>query len=488
MNFLKNHFSQFLMAFSVIFISSCGDKGKTIDDVTIDPTLLNDYTNFFNSPDTTKSADGIDIYIDYSDGMKEGMEAINAINTKITSGLAAKKSVTYFKIGALAEPKKIDINEPSNLWSDVKNFNDKGSNLKVAIDSIIKNANIQSIFITDFEDIINDLYKLGVKNWKSPTIDGKAAPGPHPISTDAWAAQDFSYWLKKGNQIDIFVKKFQKKDNWFNAGKTPIDNWIYTIVFTPKAKVFDEENNKNSILNLLIQSYDESEHFSYNLDHFIIQQKYSAKEQGGANEMIIVQNIINQPKNKYEYYEFNGSDLMDFNTDDAQKDKRIISKMKITYIMPEIETLHYGIKVTDISSSLVDYFSFKNQGDAEVEVDPETGKKDTIAGKHISYVYQEGLIVDDMFDFVYNTDLSEIGIKLKPDFAGVTLSTLYKIDLVVKEIKLNSFENEKNILRLNYKNGYVLYPLCNSITSAVEENAGEMNKKIIYTYYIKINK
>jgi len=309
------------------------------------------------------------------------------------------------------------------------------------------------------------------------------------------AQNNFRAWLQAGNQIDIFAKKFSKPDYWFDKNHlATYDNWIYTLVFTPNTTIKDESLYKKSVLNFLTTEYQnmnhtDSKHFSYTANNFKIEQEKKDTIQGDANDNLTVQDLCVKTLDKrFEYYEFRSKDIISLNNDRNSADKRIINKIKLSSSMPCFTDIQFGVKVYDVTQTLADFSNSINQEAPEVTSNPETGKKDTIKNKTIKYVYKKGQATEDMFDFVYNSDTKEIGIKMKPDFAGIPTSTTYKVDLVVRSAKVKEQQDADNVLRLNYANGYTIGSLGESLKFAMNDIAANMENKVIYTIYIKLDK
>jgi hypothetical protein len=481
---IKPHFSplHLIVFFYALCLAACSGSET---ELVIDESVLSAYQALANPKPAENPIEDIDCYLDYSYGMGEGMKATESLNSRLRNFLIGKK-VSYYMVGASDVPPAIDINSKEANFLEMNNFTEPGSKLKAAIDKIILNVNKSSVFITDFERVDDVNLKQHLNN----------APKPHPIDASAWALNDFKDWLMAGNQIDIFTKQFRKPDFWFGKKnkKDLSDNWIYTIVFTPDYIIRDETLYKQSVLKFLDDEYvnlngSDTRHFTYTCNHFKIEQDKKDDAIGDANDNIVVQeNMTNTKEKGFEYYNFLSSDLLNFNLDETQKDKRIINKVMITSHNTCFSAIEYGLKAYDITASLTDFFTSRTQEAPEVNSDEETGKKDTIANKPVNYTYKQGTPVNDIFDFVYNPDKHAIGIKLKPDFTGVEQNTVYQVDIVVKSGTLKNFSDEDNVLALNYSNGYKITSLGASLKLAMTEVATRMENKVLYTIYIKIDK
>jgi len=464
---------------TVLFFSSCHKN-----EIVVDEPLLTKYNSIANPIAIVNASEDIDCYVDYSWGMGEGMKATAQFNAKLKDFLGGRK-VSYYKVGASEIPPTIDINSAEANFLDPNNFKEPGSKLKIAIDKITSNKSKVSIFITDFERVEDVSLKQNLVG----------APNPHPIEASAWAQNNFKDWLKEGNQIDIFAKQYQKPDFWFDNNHQKLySNWIYTLVFTPNAVIKDENLFKTSVLKFLNDEYTnlnggDSKHFTYTSNNFKIEQEKKDEAIGDANDNVVVQeNITNTKENGFEFYYFKCSDMMSLNADETQKDKRVINKIKITSQVPCFSDIEYGLKVFDITQSLTNFSLSQNQEAPEVTSDAETGKKDTIANKPIIYNYEKGSPAENVFDFVYNVETNEIGIKLKPDFTGVTQNTIYQVDVIIKSAKLKDFSEENNVLKLGYAMNYSINSLSESVKRALADVSTSIENKVIYTIYIKIDK
>lgn len=465
---------------SVLFLSSCDSCNKKLE---VNESLLTGYNLIAHSQVVSNATEDIDCYLDYSFGMGEGMKATAQFNLKLQDFLRGYQ-VNYYKVGKSDTLPTINLDSKEASFTEMNNFKEPGSKLKVAIDKITSNKTKSSLFITDFEKVDN-------VNLKQDLI---GAPEPHPIDITAWAQNNFKEWLNEGNQIDIFAKQYSKPDYWFDKSNKLYLNWIYTIVFTPNAVLKDDKLYKRSVLKFLNDEYtnlngSDSKHFSYNANNFKIEQGKKEDAIGNANDNIVVQENISTTKDKgFEYYNFKSSDLISFISDESQKDKRIINKVKIISEMSCFSNIQYGLNVYDVTQSLTDFSQSLNQKTPEVATDPETGKKDTVANKTIVYKYEEGIPINDLFEFVYNDDIKEIGIKLKQEFTGVDQNTIYQIDVVIKAVKLKDFKDEEEILKLNYSKDYKIKSLSESIKLSMTSVANTMENNVLYTFYIKIDK
>ena len=461
---IKSSIQIFVLIVSVLLLNSCHHK----EGIVVDESLLSKYNAIANPTSNAKVTEEIDCYLDYSNGMPQKITGISNFTAMLTN-LFLGKPVKYYEVGSSDTLKELDKGAVD--FRNTSNYIDMVSKLDVALNRMSGNINRSSIFITDFEKI------------EGSTISNPLAPTSFLKLVDdkAWAQKNFKDWIMAGNQIDIFGTKFSKGG---------IDNLIYSIVFTPNAIIKNEGTYKKSVLKFLIDNAGNPVHFTYTANNFLIEQEKKDDAIGDANDNLIVQENITTTKDKgFEFYYFKSADLVSFNSDESQKDKRIINKVKISSQLSAcFGDVQFGLKAYDITQGLTDFNLSQNQEAPEVKTDVETGSKDTVANKPIKFSYQKGTPVEDIFDFVYNTDTKEIGIKLKPDFTGVTQNMVYQIDIIVKSAKLKDFSDEKNTFKLNYPNKFSISPLSNSIEFAMKDVSTSIENKAVYTIYLKIDK
>jgi hypothetical protein len=460
------------------YLSGCGHNNAMVVDV----DLLGRYNQSVNPYLTAKANEEISCYVDYSYGMELGMNATAAFNDKLKNFLGGKK-VVYYKVGTSDNPPAVDINSAAGNFSNIDNFKQPGSKLKIAVDKCVAEKNKTSIFITDFERVENPALKQNLAG----------APNPHPIDDRAWAQNDFNDWILAGNQIDIFAKEYSKPDYWFDKRHVKsYQNWIYTIVFTPASTIQNESLYKTSVLKFLNDTYQaangsDTRHFSYSVNNFKVGQEKKDDDTGDANDDLPVQDlIVKTPQQRFEYYEFKSKDLIRLNTDG--EDKRIINKIKITSRLTCFSNIGFGIKVYDATQHLAEFYNAINQDAPDVRVNKETGERDTVANKPLNFRLVRGTEVTNMFEYVFNVTTGETGIKLKPDFAGVDTDVIYQVDFVVKSAKLKDFTDADEVLKLNYANGYTIRSLGESVRYAMNNAAVKVEGKVLYTVYIKIDK
>lgn len=453
------------------------------EDLVVDEALLTRYSELARPvANSAATSTDIDCFLDYSLGMGEGMRATASINASLKNFLGGR-TVTYYKVGVADDPPQIDINSPAANLIDLNNYKEPASKLKVAVDRMTAHKNKVSLFITDFERVEDVSLKQNLPG----------APGPHPIDASAWAQNDFKDWLTAGNQIDVFAVQFAKPDYWFDKSHAKYPNWIYTLVFTPGAIVNNDAAFKSSVVPFLSEAYraagaNDYKHFTYTANAFAIEPG-STSSNGNANENVIVQSSFTTTSPKgFEFYEFASDDLVKFNGDATQKDKRIINKLRVTSQIPFFSDTKFGINVHDVTQPLANLYKSASQAAAPVTTDPETGKTSAAGTKAATPSFEPGQPAESVFDFVYNVGTKEVGIKLSPDFSGVAQTSVYKVDVILVSSTKRDFNESDQVMALNYGGGYAIRSLGDSVKLAVRDVAAGMDGKVLYSFFIKINK
>jgi hypothetical protein len=438
-----------------LFIFFCG--GCSNNDTDIDETLLTTFHSFADPVKENKVSEEVDCYIDYSDGMGAKVNSALASFKNFANLLSGKEKLTYYRVGSADSLRLIpDINSPDADFKNPKNYTDKLSKLKPAIDSIVKHKGKTSVFITDFEQIYQ-----GRRGEDSP-----------------WAQVAFKEWLMSGNRLDIFSTPYIK-------GK--LENWIYILVFTPAPVLANETLYKKSVLKFLEDNLSASnKHFTYSAKDYKIEGE-TDEAMGNANDNITpVYNLTKTRNRGFEYYEFASGDLLAFLSDESQSDKRVINKLKITPTQHIFSGIEFGLNTYDISKSISDLAAYLNQEAPKIEENEETGDK-TVVTKLLKYKYEPGSSAEHVFNPVYNKETHAIGIKLDPGFTGVDATTIYKVDIILKSLEIRDFGEENNVLKINYENASI-NPLGESLEYAIRNIKNETEGKPVYTVYIRIDK
>jgi hypothetical protein len=208
---------------------------------------------------------------------------------------------------------------------------------------------------------------------------------------------------------------------------------------------------------------------------------------GNANENVVVtESNIGAFAHGFEYYAFKSGDLTGFATDASQKDKRVINKVRVRSDVTFLSDVKFGIRVSDVTQALAGLDHTMHQGPPEVQKNVETGKADTVANKSVAITFQKGEPADSVFDVVYNTDTKELGIKLKPDYAGTSRHVVYKVDVIVASATVADSPDEDSVMALQYAGGYRIRSLGESIRLAIRDVVASMPDRVLHTFYIDI--
>jgi hypothetical protein len=286
----------------------------------------------------------IDAYFDYSLGMGEGMKATAAQNQALSDFLRGRR-VRYFRVGNTPEPEGIaDMASPQANLLNLENFRDIGSRLHRVIDLAVAAESRQSVFVTDFEATLDD------------KVLTPGAPKPHRIDTKAWAQEPFRRWLTAGHRIDIFARRYSKPDWWFGDGRTLIDNWIYTIIFTPGPLLRDRAAYDRSLLAFLLEEHarraSESErHFAYWADDVAVGAR-NAPNTGNAHPDSPVQDVlVGQWHPPFDYHVFGYGDVQEWLAG-AGDDRRLLNGVTIEPRIAFAPSVTLGLQVHDVTAAI----------------------------------------------------------------------------------------------------------------------------------------
>lgn len=449
------------------------------DSVQVTPELITAYENLARPVSRDSVSASIDCYLDFSTGMGEGMRATAEINDRLKNFLAGRK-VACYKVGASDDPPAIRLGTPEANFVDLRNFTEPASKLKVAVDRMTAYKNGVSFFISDFERVEDVSLRQNLPG----------APAPHPIDASAWAQNQFREWLLAENRIDIFAAPYQKPDAWFDkTHKRTYPNWIYTVVLTPRQIARDSNVFKSSVAGFLLEEYVKrppagARHLELDPGAFIV-EAVARGDNGNANASLVVQETSATPANpRFEFYAFTSADLLRFAQDESQSDKRILT-IRLTSGVTFLSGVTYGIKVSDVTQALTTLDGQLHQGPPEVKKDVETGKADTVT-KPESPKFMPGTSADTVFDLVYNAETRELGIKLKPDYAGASQPVIYKIDVVVASSGLSEPIESDSVLALQYAGTYRIRALGESIHLAARDVVARLSEKVLHTFYVSI--
>jgi hypothetical protein len=450
----------------------------------VPPELIADYHQNFAFPlDPAPKQEAIHAYIDYSLGMGEGMRS----NTTITDGLKRfldGRQTVFYRVGVVDEPEIIDLNQPRSNFLDLNNFTDDGSKLKVVLDRIAAAPGRSAIFITDFEHVN-----------PAPAASYAGAPAPHRIDVSAWGQVPFRQWLAAGNRIDVFAHRYAKPDYWFEKNvKNTYDNWIYTLVFTPRWVMQDKDAYRRSALAYLLEgtgsrSSDSDRHYHYWADGFEVTAT-ADPNQGNASEDLPVMATASWPApQSFDWHQFTVGELLGFAENTEIEDRRILKGVKLSNSTGFLDSVQLAIRTTDVSSTLEALKAFREAPPLETKTDAETGRVDTLQPPPSPYRYDAGRTLDLLFSVVHNPETGEIGIKAGPEIGAITAPMTLRVDVLLESAIQLEAPNAANILSLQYSSGYRIPAFAESLRLAARDlTADIVGKRVIHTSYITITR
>ena len=434
----------------------------------------------------TEPDSSIDAYIDYSAGMEAGMRATADVLDRLENFLGGRR-VSYYRVGAADAPTPIDINSPAANFLNLANFTDRGSKLGAPLDRIRMNLNRTSIFVTDFERVEDPALRQMMPG----------APAPHPIDASAWGQRTFRKWLENGNRLDVFARRFDKADVWFDKKARAVQsNWVYILVFTPAADARNPDRLKGSVLGYLLDEHkkissEDFQHFAVWADGVTIERTNDAAN-GNANENAPPQEFVIDSTTgvPFEYYAFSADDIQTLQTMESQEDRRLLNGVKLSAAISVLDTFALGLDVRDVTQALAELEASDAAAAQPIVLDtnPETGKIDTVkGGGQRPNSAKPGEPVANAFDLVYNASTREIGIKVNENFAYPSESTTYRVAVILKEVTPAPFEDPKEALSLQYSRGYKINALRESIRLAVRDVAAAQKGRELYVFYLTID-
>lgn len=413
-----------LMALVILTLVSCS-SGPTVFEET---PLLNFHKKYeqTNKPELKDVDNSLNVFIDYSNGMYDPIQQMDDFYSFIFTIIQDDKA-DFYKVGedSLLQIEKADVIENAMspyYYKDIKNFDEKESRLRDAVQTIVKNNNQQSLFITDFE-----MYE-GVRTLK-PTNCGESIKTG--INNTPWAKEEFSSWLNEGNIIDVYAHPFMKEDS---------ARFMYFILFSPGevAKSDDLSFIRNRMEKEGYHKTNDKmvEWFSFSKKDFGLQspQKLEPIIALGTSNQFSKENII------YTWYDFN-----------------VLQHLKKTKPEPIIR----GVKFEDFSA-IYDDFDFKikvfdvNQSFEAFKLNDEKARVLMQESPFTLVVEREG------------KDLYDLGIDIDPmNVKNANSVNLYQVEYWVKNAKKKlPEEHMKRILGWVDPRCLPVYSLENSLNEA----------------------
>lgn len=436
----------------------------------------------------TSATEEIDAYFDYSLGMGEGMKATAERNQALSDFLRGR-TVRYYRVGNSQEPEPIaDMASPKAILLNLENFQEINSRLQRVVEMAVSADNRQSVFVTDFEATLDD------------KVMTPGAPRPHRIDTKAWAQESFRRWLLAGHRLDIFARRYRKPDWWFGNGtSTLLDNWIYTIVFTPKAVMQDEQAFAKSVVAFLLEEQTrhaspDERHFAFWADDFRIDAR-NDQTTGNANPDSPVRDVANGSGNPpYDFHSFSAGDVQEWLAE-AVDDRRLLNGLRIEPRLAFARSVELGLQVTDVTSAIESFTAEaepqpvpdtlvdKETGKVTL-IDPETQKPFVPRSPATKIRVVKGDDAPGVFAFVHNTKTHDVGVKLDTAFATPSGEKAYRADVVVRNVIQKNAPDESAVLSLSYTSGFRVSALAESLRLAVRDVASSMRGRVLYSSYV----
>ena len=216
-----------------------------------------------------KVAERMNVYLDFSDGMNYKVnqaETEAGLLTDLVNILSAEK-VDYFRLRAEKgnEIEQLAESIGGNIQSFVRNVNNYNSShnfapLDVAVETIVKTNDRQSIFITDGE--------LAIENRPGGSVD----------PSFAWALGAFRQWLGEGNRIDFVVMPVKEERLFF-------------IFFTPRLLAGQDYSMVEAFLEATTDAKkrDRYHHLKFTLDDYQLEMADTGRpvNQTGLNTTFV---------------------------------------------------------------------------------------------------------------------------------------------------------------------------------------------------------
>ena len=447
-----NRVSIFALFFFVFIFCGCDNY------CLLDANLLTSIHQQTTPNNAQPFTEGIDVYIDFSDGMHPAIQQANAEYRQALS-LADSPTTQYFEVGTETnlKPKgKEQLRNPDLVSS----FSDNVSKIDVPLQRIVK-TNKQAILITDFELISDGITK------EQYTPQGKFKT---IINLSNWSKQFFADWLARdGNTLDIFAKPFTKTNS---ATKTKQNQHLYFLVFTPNELPADAEK----IVSGLKRDFPGLPHFQFSRSNFNIVTDFTKNPtptNNGLNEYVVLHNYIENPSEKFAYYQINFNDLG--NLDQATTDKSILRYLYFDDNMMLYDNFQFTLEVTDLTDNLAAFC-------------------DSVAvGSEGSYKFSKAPADNQRFELVTNkleNNRYELLLYKHANFTSLDglPKKIYKVDIKIASASLNLNEPAiDRVLRWNDARGFWVESLASSLKNVVRQDL-KPNKSLLYTYYIEVQK
>ena len=363
--------------------------------------------------------------------------------------------------------------------------------LDVAVETIVKNHDRQSVFITDGE-----LAKKNIPGVVDPTL--------------AWGVKPFRQWLGEGNRVDFVVKQIGEERLFF-------------MFFTPRLMAGETDNMIEGFLEATadVNKANAYQHLKFTLSDYelSINDQGRPERQVGLNstfvDWVVDYSVKRNLSQGYEHIHIEDEEgfkgyLSEFERGDFNEDfqSQLEEKNKLFYdLLFTNEFINYQIadlevKVSDFSVPLNDYMQYlKCQQAISVTFEDEEGAKQTYwcnpwgnceDPSGCTYEGREGRSLKEVFDLheesaisVDDKQYSSAKIAIKPA-ENFNIDEMYemghcRIDLFIKDVTYDEGRQDFSVLTWKYK-GADNTGLSESLRLAMRELKPQ--NKLIYTYYI----
>ena len=447
----KQSFFYFIccLIFTAVACTQCG-HGVVVQD-----SELTQFHNLSHNIEATNLKEGVDMYIDFSDGIHPAILNANNVFDETMNILSGEPNTQYYVCGAESSFKALSKEELLGTYNPklVQSFKETVSVLDKPIANIIQTGR-EAIFVTDFEMVRS----------MTPTVQ-RIANGTVSTYIDLspdWATPFFKEWLSMGNSIDVFAKKFTKtKKNGVQS------QFLYFLVFTPKDKA------KSMVcegLNKMVGKETDFYHLDFSKSRYELIPDH-ASPQYGLNELIGT-NAYVKGKN-FEYYQFN---VKDFSILDNASDKALIQKLVFKNNMSLFPNISIKCEVSDITENYQHFFDSLQLG-----ATPAGLKKMPLKGEAVT----------DKFTVKLEPS-GEIKLMVDPSYRSIDhakYSQMFQVNVLIDKANLTFNEQQiAAITRWRDSGGFDIEALYKALQAASEKTATTLPETCIYTYYIEMKK
>lgn len=177
-------------------------------------------------------ASQVDVYIDMSGGLDQGIEATQEHVKALT--LAFENNATYYKVGGSDDdqgeytPELFPVEDYLTAYNDFlasSNYTDGRSKLKAGLKACVANKDKISVFVTDF---LLDEGKYEVRNSLMTNIPTRIGEDGSP-----WGITEFKDWFRGDNILEIISVKHNIRQGYGCHKPQGCEKQMYYLFFTP---------------------------------------------------------------------------------------------------------------------------------------------------------------------------------------------------------------------------------------------------------------